>query len=227
MKKTKVLLLLLLFPFLLFAQERILKGKVTENSGQGIPGVSVVVKGTITGAITDGDGQYSIANVSEKSVLRFSFVGMKTVEVVVGNQTTMNVTMVEDAIGIEEVVAVGYGTQKKATLSGAVSSIKSEDIVASKNQNVQNMLTGKLAGVRVVQKTSEPGVFNNQFDIRGFGSPLIVIDGVPRGDIQRIDPNEIESISVLKDASAAVYGVRAANGVVLVTTKKGKEGRRN
>lgn len=224
MKKTKVILLLLLFPFLLFAQEVTIKGKVTENSGAGIPGVSIVIKGTVIGTITDGDGQYSISNVPENSVLRFSFVGMKTLEVAVENQTSISVTMVEDAIGIEEVIAVGYGTQKKATLSGAVSSIKSEDIVASKNQNVQNMLTGKLAGVRVVQKTSEPGVFNNQFDIRGFGSPLIVIDGVPRGDIQRIDPNEIESISVLKDASAAVYGVRAANGVVLVTTKKGQRG---
>ncbi len=224
MKKTKVILLLLLFPVWLFAQERTITGKVTESSEVGIPGVSIVLKGTTIGTITDGAGQYSISNIPENSVLVFSFVGMKTQEIAVENQTSIDVTMAEDAIGIEEVVAVGYGTQKKATLSGSVASIKSEDIVASKNQNVQNMLTGKLVGVRVVQKTSEPGVFNNQFDIRGFGSPLIVIDGVPRGDIQRIDPNEIESISVLKDASAAVYGVRAANGVVLVTTKKGKKG---
>jgi TonB-linked SusC/RagA family outer membrane protein len=224
MKKTKVILLLLLFPVLLFAQELTITGKVTEISGIGIPGVSVVLKGTTVGTITDADGQYSISKVPENSILTFSFVGMKTQEIPIDDKTSINVTMVEDAIGIEEVIAVGYGTQKKATLSGSVASIKSEDIVASKNQNVQNMLTGKLAGVRVVQKTSEPGVFNNQFDIRGFGSPLIVIDGVPRGDIQRIDPNEIESISVLKDASAAVYGVRAANGVVLITTKKGKHG---
>lgn len=224
MKKTKVILLLLLFPVLLFAQERTITGKVTEISGTGIPGVSIVLKGTSTGTVTGADGQYSIAKIPENSVLTFSFIGMKTQEIPVEGRTSINVTMTADAIGIEEVIAVGYGTQKKVTLSGAVSSIKSEEIIASKNQNVQNMLTGKLAGVRVVQKTSEPGVFNNQFDIRGFGAPLIVIDGVPRGDIQRIDPNEIESISVLKDASAAVYGVRAANGVVLVTTKKGDKG---
>ena len=107
-------------------------------------------------------------------------------------------------------------------MTGAVSAITSNELIATKNQNAQNMLTGKVPGVRVIQKTSEPGEFNNQFDIRGFGSPLIVVDGVPRGDMQRMDPNEIESISVLKDASAAIYGVRAANGVVLITTKKGE-----
>lgn len=208
----------------LMQQVKDVSGKVTDSFGQPLPGVTILVKGTTKGAVTDFDGNFTISDVQAVETLVFSFVGMRSQEVSVGTQSTINMVMVEDAIGIEEVVAVGYGTQKKATLSGSVASIKSEDIVASKNQNVQNMLTGKLAGVRVVQKTSEPGVFNNQFDIRGFGSPLIVIDGVPRGDIQRLDPNEIESISVLKDASAAVYGVRAANGVVLVTTKKGKKG---
>ncbi len=224
MKKTKVILLLLLFPVLLFAQEKVLTGIVTDGSGESLPGVTVLIKGTTDGTVTNMDGKYTISNVAENTTLQFSFVGMITQEIEVGTQTTIDIVLAIDAIGIEEVIAVGYGTQKKATLSGSVAFIKSEDIVASKNQNVQNMLTGKLAGVRVVQKTSEPGVFNNQFDIRGFGSPLIVIDGVPRGDVQRLDPNEIESISVLKDASAAVYGVRAANGVVLVTTKKGKKG---
>jgi len=129
----------------------------------------------------------------------------------------------EESIGIEEVVAVGYGTQKKATLTGAVSAIKGADIVTTKNENAQNMLTGKISGVRVTQKTSEPGAFNNNFDIRAMGSPLIVIDGIPRtsADFQRLDPNDIDNMSVLKDASAAIYGVRAANGVVLVNTKKG------
>jgi TonB-linked SusC/RagA family outer membrane protein len=128
---------------------------------------------------------------------------------------------------LEEVVVVGYGVQAKATLTGAVSAIKGSDVITTKNENVQNMLTGKISGVRVTQKTAEPGAFNNNFDIRGMGSPLIIIDGIPRASdaLQRMDANDIESISVLKDASAAVYGVRAANGVVLVTTKRGEKGR--
>ena len=126
---------------------------------------------------------------------------------------------------LDELVVVGYGSQKKATLTGAVSAIKGEELTATKNQNAQNMLTGKVAGVRVVQQTAEPGQFNNHFDIRGFGSPLIVVDGVPRGNMERMDPNDIESISVLKDASASIYGMRAANGVVLITTKSGSRDR--
>ncbi len=222
--KKAIILFFLLIPVLLFAQEKVLTGKVTDKSGEGIPGVSVVVKDTQFGTITNADGDYTIEVPASANSLVFSFVGMQPQVAEINQTGVINVTLESTYLELEEVVAVGYGTMKKATLSGAVASIKSEDIVASKNQNVQNMLTGKLAGVRVVQKTSEPGVFNNQFDIRGFGSPLIVIDGVPRGDIQRLDPNEIESISVLKDASAAVYGVRAANGVVLVTTKKGEKG---
>ncbi len=224
MKRTKIILLILLFPVLLFAQERTITGKVTENSGEGIPGVSIVIKGTSSGTITNVDGDYSISKISENTTLVFSFVGLKTQEISVGNQTSISITMVEDAIGIEEIIAVGYGTQKKGSLTGAISSITSDEITATKGQNVQNMLTGRLPGVRVVQRNSEPGNFDNSFDIRGFGSPLVIIDGVPRGDLQRLDPSEIESVSVLKDASAAVYGVRAANGVVLVTTKKGEKG---
>ena len=126
---------------------------------------------------------------------------------------------------LDEIVVVGYGTQRKATLTGAIAAISAEQLTSTKNQNVQNMLTGKLPGVRVVQKTSEPGVFTNQFDIRGFDAPLIVVDGIPRDNFERMDPNDIESISILKDASAAVYGVHSANGVVLITTKKGQIGK--
>jgi TonB-linked SusC/RagA family outer membrane protein len=205
-------------------QQRSVSGKVTDTSGGLLPGVTVVVKGTTIGTITSADGTYSLSNVSANATLVFSFVGMKTREVPVEGSGTVNVVMEEETIGIEEVVAVGYGTQKKVTLTGAVVAVKSDEIVATKNENVQNMLTGKLPGVRVAQKTSEPGVFTNDFDIRGFGSPLIVIDGVPRDNMVRLDPNDIESVSVLKDASAAVYGVRAGNGVVLITTKKGQGG---
>jgi TonB-linked SusC/RagA family outer membrane protein len=126
-------------------------------------------------------------------------------------------------LGIEEVVAIGYGTQKKMTLTGSVAAIRSEDIITTKNENVQNMIAGKITGVRVTQRSAEPGDFNTEFDIRGFGSPLIIIDGVPRDNFTRLDAEDIESLSVLKDASAAVYGVRAANGVILITTKKGNQ----
>jgi TonB-linked SusC/RagA family outer membrane protein len=200
-------------------------GKVTDATGASLPGVSVVVKGTTTGIITDLDGNFTLPNVKPESVLQFSFIGMKTQEIKVGNSNSFKITLLEETIGIEEVVAVGYGIQKKVILTGAVSAIKGQDIVTTKNENAQNLLTGKISGVRVTQKTSEPGAFNNNFDIRAMGSPLIIIDGIPRTneDFQRMDANDIDNISVLKDASAAIYGVRAANGVVLVNTKKGSK----
>lgn len=204
-------------------QARTIRGKVTDSTGSPLPGVTILIKGTTQGTISDFDGNYTLAGVSGDATLVFSFVGMRTQEIAVENQSSINIKMDEDAIGIEEVVAVGYGTQKKATLTGAVSAVKGEDIVATKNENAQNMLTGKISGVRVTQKTAEPGSFNNNFDIRAMGNPLIIIDGIPRtnDDFQRLDPHDIDNISVLKDASAAIYGVRAANGVVLVTTKRG------
>ncbi len=204
-------------------QQKKVTGKVTDASGYAIPGVSVLAKGTSHGTITDSDGNYTLTNVAAETILQFSFIGMKTQEIKVGNSNSINVKLLEETIGIEEVVAVGYGVQKRATLTGAVSAIKGDDIVTTKNENAQNMLAGKVSGVRVTQKTAEPGAFNNNFDIRAMGSPLIIIDGIPRtnDDFQRLDPNDIDNMSVLKDASAAIYGVRAANGVVLVTTKRG------
>ena len=210
-------------PFMSEQLMRKVSGKVTDQLGAPLPGASVVVKGTTTGTITDNGGTFSISVPSDGNSLIFSFVGMKSQEIAIGNKTTIDVSMLEESVGIEEVVAVGYGTQKKATLTGAVSAIKGADIVTTRNENVQNMLAGKISGVRVTQKTSEPGAFNDNFDIRAMGSPLIIIDGIPRTsvDFQRLDPNDIDNLSVLKDASAAIYGVRAANGVVLVNTKKG------
>ncbi|MGQ8335856.1 TonB-dependent receptor [Sunxiuqinia sp. A32] len=204
-------------------QQKAISGLVTDGTGAPLPGVTVVVKGTATGTITDFDGKYTLKNVPEEAVLVFSFVGMKTQELSVSGKSSLDVVMAEDAIGIEEVVAVGYGVQKKATLTGSVAAVKGDEIVATKNENAQNMLTGKISGVRVTQRTAEPGAFHNNFDIRAMGSPLIIIDGIPRSeqDFQRLDPNDIDNMSVLKDASAAIYGVRAANGVVLVTTKRG------
>ena len=205
-------------------QQKKINGTVKDKAGNPVSGASVFVKGTTTGTVANPNGEFTLPNLKPDDVIVFSFIGMKTIEMKVGNQTMINAVLDTESIGLEEVIAVGYGTQRKATLTGAISSVKGDELVETKNQNLQNMLTGKVSGVRVIQKTSEPGNFNNQFDIRGFGNPLIVIDGVPRGDIQRLDPEEIESVSVLKDASAVIYGVRAANGVILITTKKGQKG---
>jgi TonB-linked SusC/RagA family outer membrane protein len=202
-------------------EQKSLTGIVRDEFGEPLPGVSVVVKGTNTGTITDFEGNYSLMNVSVGDVLQFSYIGMKTQEIPVGNQNIINISLVSDAIGLEEVVAVGYGVQKKATLTGAVVAVGGTEIVQSKNENVKNMLTGRVAGLNVVQTSSEPGAFLTQFNLRGMGNPLIVIDGIPRDNLERLDANDIESISVLKDASAAIYGVRAANGVILVNTKRG------
>ncbi len=206
-------------------QEKTIRGTVFDESGEALPGVSVVVKGTSVGMATGVDGNYQIPIPSGNSILLFSYIGYQSQEIKVGTQSVINIVLKENTQSLSEVVVVGYGTQKKVTLTGAVSAINAGDIVTTKTENIQNALTGKIPGVRVVQKTSEPGVFSNSFDVRGFGAPLVVIDGVPRDNFQRLDPNDIESISVLKDASAAIYGVRAANGVVLITTKRGSGGR--
>ena len=206
-------------------QQITVTGVVTDEQGEPLPGATVMVKGTTIAAISNLEGRFNISVPDEEAVLVVSFVGYLTQEIEVGSQRVINVTLLEDASQIGEVVVVGYGTQRKETLTGSVASIQSAELVATKSSNVQNMLTGKLPGVRNIQQTSEPGTFDNHFDIRGMGQPLIVIDGVPRGDLPRMDPNDIESISVLKDASAAVYGMQAANGVILITTKSGERGK--
>jgi TonB-linked SusC/RagA family outer membrane protein len=206
-----------------FAQTRV-SGKIVDVGGVFVAGASVSEKGTTNGVVTDSNGDFAITVSSNNAVLQISYIGYVTQEITVGSQTVFNITLLDDTEALEEVVVVGYGTQKKATLTGAVVSIKSKEIVMTKNENVVNMMSGKLPGVRVWQKSAEPGNFDRtSFDIRGLGSPLIVIDGVPQGNevFNRIDPNEIDNISILKDGAAAIYGVRAANGVVLVTTKRG------
>ena len=204
-------------------QTKTISGKVKDVSGGALPGVTVLVKGTTNGTTTGVDGTYHLANVPANATLVFSFVGMKAQEISSVGKTNIDVTLEDEAIGLDEVVAVGYGTQKKATLTGSVASVSSEDLVVTKNENIVNMLTGKLPGVRVVQKSSRPGDYDTRIDIRGMGTPLFVVDGVPRDQdyFARMEPEEIESVSVLKDGSAAIYGLRAANGVVLVTTKSG------
>jgi TonB-linked SusC/RagA family outer membrane protein len=202
-------------------------GKVTDSSGEALPGVTVVVKGTTSGTITNASGNYSLANVPSNATLVFSFVGMRTQEIGVDGKLQVNVKMEEEAIGLEEVVAVGYGTQKKVNLTGALASVGNEEIKSISTANMVTGLAGKLPGLRVTQRTGEPGSYTTAYDIRGFGTPLVVVDGIVRdgSDFARLDPHDIESITVLKDASAAVYGIKAANGVILVTTKKGEMGK--
>jgi TonB-linked SusC/RagA family outer membrane protein len=206
----------------LWAQTVAVSGTVVNDSNEPVVGATVAVKGTTTGVMTDVSGNYSL-NVPPDATLVFSFVGFANKEEPVSGRMRINVQMSTSEQALDEVVVVGYGMQRKVTLTGAVASVKGAAVIQTKNENVQNMLTGKIAGVRVWQKSAEPGTFNNNFDIRGLGSPLVVIDGIPRtmAEFQRLNANDIDDVSVLKDASAAIYGVRAANGVLLVTTKKG------
>jgi TonB-linked SusC/RagA family outer membrane protein len=227
MKRTLLLTTFMLLSALgLYAQNIRVSGVVIDSSSEPVYGASVLVKGTNTGVLTDAEGKYEISAPSDAS-LEFSILGMVTKVEPVHGRSIINVVMTEDNTWLETVVVVGYGTQKRGSVTGAVAGLDGDNLVRTKNENPQNMLTGRIPGVRVWQKSAEPGTYNNSLDIRGLGEPLVVIDGVPRStdDFQRLNANDIENISVLKDASAAIYGVRGGNGVILVTTKKGSEGK--
>jgi TonB-linked outer membrane protein, SusC/RagA family len=222
-----MVLLVVFAPLSLWAQNSTVSGIVTDETNEPVPGASVVVKNSTIATITDFDGKYTIQAPSNGTLV-FTFLGYSPQEERINGRSQINVSMNIDENVLDDIVVVGYGIQRKVTLTGSVAGVKGNEMVKTKNENPQNMLTGKIAGVRVWQKSAEPGTFNNSFDIRGMGSPLVVIDGIPRSmeEFQRLNANDIDDISVLKDASAAIYGVRAANGVVLVTTKKGtKDGK--
>jgi len=212
-------------------QSKNVSGRVTDSNDQALPGVTVIVKGTNQGTVTNADGEYSLNNIPANATLQFSFVGMKNQEVVVKNQTSINVVMAEEAIGIEEVVAVGFGIQKKVNLTGSITAINEKDIEKLNVTQPSQLLAGLASGVTVTQSSGQPGKDDATLRIRGLGtfssagtSPLVLIDGIS-SDLNNINANDIESISILKDAaSAAIYGTRAANGVILIETKKGKEG---
>ena len=211
----------------LLQQGKKITGKVTDQAGASLPGVSVVVKGTTSGVITDNNGNFSLANIPEKATLQFSFVGMKMQETAVGGKTSINIVMVEETIGLDEVVAIGYGTQKKVNMTGSVSLVKFEEMAASRPIiNVSSALSGLSSGVYIKQSSGNPDADGATIRVRGIGTlnnsnPLVIIDGM-EGTLDEINPQDIGSISILKDAaSSSIYGSRAANGVILVTTKKG------
>ncbi|HNX78527.1 MAG TPA: TonB-dependent receptor plug domain-containing protein, partial [Prolixibacteraceae bacterium] len=228
MKKSILLIILTLVISVVSAQNRItVKGQVTDNQNQGIPGVTVVVKGTTTGVITDLDGMYTL-QTDPNATLVFSFVGYKSAEIPVDGKTTINHQLEEQAFDVEEVVVVGYGTQKVKDLTSSIATVKSEDLIKTPAGQAMQALQGKVAGLQVVS-TGSPGN-SPTIRVRGIGSypgqnneaPLYVVDGMFFDNIDFLNPSDIASISVLKDASAsAIYGVRAANGVVLIETKSG------
>ena len=221
----KLMLLLLLQFGIVNAQNQKVKGVVKDTSGEPLIGVNVLLKGSTAGAITDIDGTFDLTVNGDKSVLVFSFVGFEKKEVPVKGRSFLTVTLTEDNTQLEEVVVVGYGTQKRQEITGSVASVSRKEIMTVNTANMTSALQGKIPGLNIKQNTGEPGTYDNSFNIRGLGAPMVIVDGIPRDNFDRIDPNEIESVSVLKDATAAVYGVRAANGVILVTTRKGAKGK--
>lgn len=212
-------------------QKKSVTGKVTDEKGESLPGVTVLVKGTTNGTVTNMDGEFSITGVSPETVLQISFVGMKTQDIVVGSQNKINVTLRADAIGLEEVVAIGYATVKKVNVTGSVAAVDFEDLESVPSSNAASMMQGRISGVNISNFSTQPGNDDPQILIRGMGTlnsganPLVIVDGV-ESSLGQIPASDIKSISVLKDAaSASIYGVRAANGVILVTTKTGKTGK--
>ncbi|MBS2211413.1 TonB-dependent receptor [Carboxylicivirga mesophila] len=228
-----MLILLCIFSILtIHAQNLTITGKVTDSSGQPIPGASIVIKTTTIGTISDIDGNYSLTGkLSPESILVYSFVGMKTQEVLVGNQATIDVTMQDDVHGLTEVVVVGYGTQEKKDITGSVALVGADELESRPNTQLGSLIQGRAAGVRVASSSGKPSQ-GLSIRVRGTNSitagsePLYVVDGIPTSDTRSINPADVETMTVLKDASsAAIYGAQGANGVVLITTKQGTSGK--
>jgi len=210
-------------------QQAGITGTVTDaTTHDAMIGVNIQVKGTTVGAITDINGKYTILTADKNAVLIFSFIGYVSMEIPASGKVIVDASMTASSTVIDEVVVTGYSTVKKQSLTGAISSIKTADILSTKTASVASMVQGKIPGLMIRKRTGEPGVFNSYISVRGFGTPLLVIDGVIRdnmSDFERLNPNDIETISVLKDASAAIYGMNSDNGVLIVTTKSGSKGK--
>ncbi len=214
-----------------WAQGRTVTGRVTDPTGSGLPGVSVQVKGTQRGTNTDADGKYSLSNVGDNATLVLSFIGYTSQEVVVGNRTSIDVKLADDTKALDEVVVVGYGTAKRKDLTGSVAQVTSKEFNSGVNPNPLQAIQGKVAGLVITQPSGDPNQapsvrLRGYTSLAGGSDPLYVVDGMIGVPISQVNPNDIESIDVLKDASAAaIYGSRAANGVIVVTTKRGKNGK--
>ena len=230
--KLAIIAMIILSALNAFSQTKTISGVVTDGTGESLPGVSIVVQNTTHGTVTDLDGNYTLENVNASDQIVFSFIGMTSQVVAVGEQATINVTLTETAEYLEEVTIVGYGTKKKSNVVGAITSVNLEEATALPTTNVSEMLRGRAAGVQVNLSDARPGG-NSNIVIRGNvsvapngNSPLIIVDGLPFDDLNDVAPDDIANIEILKDASStAIYGSRASNGVILVTTKSGKAGR--
>lgn len=227
-------LLLLLTGFLqpLFAQNKIqVAGTVSNESGEPLVGVSITEKGTSNGTVSQEGGRFVISVAGKKSILLITHAGYTTQEISVANSTNLQIMLRPETKAMNEVVVIGYGAQKKSTVTGSIATVKGAEIAQSSSANVSNAIAGRIPGVIANNRSGRPGDDGSSIYIRGFNSfsggtsPLILVDGIPDRGFSRLNPNDIESITVLKDAAAAIYGVRAANGVILVTTKRGKSGK--
>jgi TonB-linked SusC/RagA family outer membrane protein len=206
-------------------------GKITDlTTGEAMPGVNILFKGTVQGAISDLEGKYSITVSDRNATLVFSFLGYVSQEIPINGRSVVDVAMESETQALQEVVVVGYGTAKKASLTGSISAVNGADLKQSPTTNFTNSIIGRIPGITAIQKSGEPGYDAATITIRGSNTlgdntPLVVVDGIPQRSLDRLDPGDIETFTVLKDASAAIYGTRAANGVILVTTKRGQIGK--
>ena len=214
---------LLLMQLSSYAQDHTIQGVVSDENDEGLPGATIIIKGTTIGTVTDINGEFSLKAFPDTLII-VSYSGYERQEISIDNQTILNIKLTPDVETLKEVVVVGYGAQEKINITGSVATIKQEELVTVPVANTSNLIAGKVPGVMTRQNSGLPGGENTQIRIRGFSqAPLVLVDGVQM-DFSRVDQNDIASISVLKDASAAVYGARAGNGVILVTTKRGEEG---
>ena len=222
------LALLLMLSSAVLAQERMVSGTVKDENGDGMPGVNILVKGTASGTASDADGKFNLSVPSNDAVLVFTFIGYGTKEVSVGSRTVVDEVLVPDQTSLDEVIVTGYSVESRRQVTGAVSSVKASDLTVVPTGNIEQQLQGRVAGVTVVTN-GQPGS-TSQIRVRGFGAfggnePLYIVDGLPVGNTEFLNPDDIETTTVLKDAAAAsIYGARAANGVIVYTTKKGAKG---
>jgi len=210
-------------------QGKTVRGTVRDSNGETVIGATIIVKNNPSqGTITDSDGNFNLSNLPDNSVLQITYVGMKPKEISIAGKDMINIILEADTELLDEVIVIGYGTQTRGNLTGAISSVRTENIQTTTHSSLAQKLQGKVSGLNIRQNSGQPGQFDNNIQIRGFGNPLYVIDGIIRNDagaFQKLNPEDVESISVLKDASAAIYGIGAANGVIIVTTNQGTKGK--